>query len=285
MIKRILFCVLLMAMSCVGVLAQQSSGTAQQPLTFWYEYHVNPGKEAEFLSLVKSIGEPATAKLMADGTMLAWGVQTPVIRVPENPTHVIWYTVADYGGVEKVEAAIGDRIAKMTEESSKGSATKKGAGEGGPMARIAQITDFAKTHDYLTRDIEFRAVPKNVTAATLPISSYVFVKVRPGKDAEYIHIWEKSYKAVFDTLVTDGVVLAYGLTVEEVRTDGDFTHYTWFAVKDLASLDKVRTAFANGHSSTDVEAITKQQFGELVDTDAVRGQLNRSLIFHIAREK
>jgi hypothetical protein len=284
MTRRILFCALLMLMSCFPVAAQQSSWTEQQPLTFWYEYHVNPGKESEFLGLVKAIGEPATAKLMADGVVLAWGVQTPVIRVPENPTHVIWYTVPDYAGMEKVEAAIGDRIAKMTEESGKSSATKKGS-EGGPMARIAQITDFAKTHDYLTRDIEFRAVPKNAPAGTLPISSYVFVKVRPGREAEYIHAWEKTYKAVFDTLVTDGVVLAYGLTVEEVRTDGDFTHYTWFAVKDLASLDKVRAAFASGHSPMDVEAITKQQFGELVDTDAVRGQLNRSLIFRLAGQK
>ena len=244
-----------------------------------------PGKEAEFLSLVKAIGEPATTKLMADGVILAWGVHTPVIRVPENPTHVIWYTVADYAGVGKVEAAIGDRIAKMTEESGKGSATKKSAADAGPMARLAQITDYAKTHDYLTRDIEFRTMAKNVPAGTLPISSYVFVKVRPGKEAEYLHAWEKSYKSVFDTLMTDGVVLAYGLTVEEVRTDGDFTHYTWVAVRDLASLDKVRAAFGADHSPNDVEAITKQQFGELVDTDAVRGQLNRALIYHLAGQK
>jgi hypothetical protein len=37
--KRVFFCALLMLMSCFTVAAQQG----QQPLTFWYEYHVNPG--------------------------------------------------------------------------------------------------------------------------------------------------------------------------------------------------------------------------------------------------
>jgi hypothetical protein len=105
-----------MLMSCFTVAAQQTQ-QAQQPLTFWYEYHVNPGKEGEFLNLVKTVGQPVRDKLMAEGVVLAWGVEAPLLRVPENATHMIWYTVADYAGVEKVDTATREQIAKMTEES------------------------------------------------------------------------------------------------------------------------------------------------------------------------
>ena len=121
MTKRILFCALLMLMSCFAASAQQSAGAAPQPLTFWYEYHVNPGKEDEFLNLVKTVGGPVRDKLMADGVVMAWGVEKPVIRVPENATHMVWYMVADYAGVEKVESAMDAQIAKLNEDAAKGS--------------------------------------------------------------------------------------------------------------------------------------------------------------------
>src|ERR1700759_3339629 len=113
MTKRAIFCALMMLMSCFAAAAKQAQ---QQPLTFWYEYHVNPGKEDEFLNLVKTVGAPVRDKLMADGVVMAWGVDTPVIRVPENATHLIWYMVADYAGVEKVDAAMREQIAKLTAE-------------------------------------------------------------------------------------------------------------------------------------------------------------------------
>jgi len=60
-----------------------------QPLTFWYEYTVNPGKEAQFLELVKTVGAPVRDKLMADGVVLAWGVHSGFLRAPGNSTHTI----------------------------------------------------------------------------------------------------------------------------------------------------------------------------------------------------
>ena len=282
--KRVFLCALWMLMSCVVAAAQQ----AQQPLTFWYEYRVNPGKDDEFMNLVKTVGQPVRDKLMADGVVLAWGVEAPLLRVPENATHMIWYTVADYAGVEKVDTAMREQIAKMTEESTKAPAGKKGAAAGGgPMEHIREITDFAKTHDYLTRDLVSGFAPGNPAAGTLPFVRYGFVKVKPGKGADYRKAWEKYNKPIFDKLAADGTVLAFGLSVEDVRTDGDFTHYTWIATKDLASQDKVRAAFLadrDKRSQEEQEAIT-HLFTTLTDPDAVRTELNRSLIFHLPSPK
>jgi hypothetical protein len=282
--KRVFFCALWMLMACFTVAAQQ----APQPLTFWYEYHVNPGKEDEFLNLVKTVGQPVRDKLMAEGVVLAWGVESPLLRVPESATHMIWYTVADYAGVEKVDTAMGEQIAKMSEESTKAPAGKKGAAAGGgPMEHMRGITDFAKTHDYLTRDLVSGFAPGNPPAGTLPFVRYGFVKVKPGKGADYRKAWEKYNKPIFDKLAADGTILAFGLAVEEVRTDGDFTHYTWIATRDLASQDKVRAAVLadrDKRSPEEQEAII-HLFTSLTDPDAVRTELNRSLIFHLPTPK
>src|SRR5580765_667122 len=139
--KRLLLCFFVMLLSCISAIAQQSQ-QAMQPLTFWYGYTVNPGKEEEFLNLVKTVGQPVRDKLMAEGVVLAWGVEAPLLRVPENATHMIWYTVADYAGVEKVDTATREQIAKMTEESTKAPTGKKGAAAagGGPMQHMLEIT-------------------------------------------------------------------------------------------------------------------------------------------------
>jgi hypothetical protein len=286
--KRVFLCGLLMLMACFTVAAQQTQ-QAQQPLTFWYEYHVNPGKEDEFLTLVKTVGQPVRDKLMAEGVVLAWGVEAPMLRVPENATHMIWYTVADYAGLEKVDTALREQIAKVTAEPAKAPAGKKGAATAGngPMARMQEITDFGKTHDYLTRDLVSGFASAMPPAGTLPFIRYVFVKVRPGKGAEYRKAWEKYNKPIFDKLAADGTILAFGLAVEDVRTDGDFTHYTWIATKDLGSQDKVRAAVLGDRdkrSPEEQDAII-QLFANLTDPDAARSELNRSLIFHLPTPK
>ena len=89
---RLFFCLFAILLSCMPSAAQQSQ-PPMQPLTFWYGYTINPGKEDEFLDLVKTVGQPVRDKLMADGVVLAWGVQVSLLRVPGTSTHWIWYAV------------------------------------------------------------------------------------------------------------------------------------------------------------------------------------------------
>jgi hypothetical protein len=281
--KRVFLCAFLMLIACFVTAAQQQN----QPLTFWYEYHVTPGKEDDFLNLVKTVGQPVRDKLMADGVVLAWGVEAPLLRIPDAATHLIWFSVADYAGLEKVLSSMNAQITKMTEDAAKASSGKKGAAAGGPMDQIRAITDFAKTHDYLTRDLVSGFAPAMPPAGTLPWVRYVFAKVKPGKGGEYRKAWEKYNKPVLDKLAADGAILAFGLAVEDIRTDGDFTHYTWIATKDLASQDKVRAAFLadrDKRSQEEQDAIT-HLFASLTDPDAARSELMRSLIFHLPTPK
>lgn len=283
--KRLFFCVLAVLLCSIRGMAQQPQ---IQPLTFWYEYTVNPGKEAQFLEIVKTVGAPVRDKLMADGVVKAWGVMTPLLRSPGGTTHSIWYAVEDYAGVEKVQAAMTAQIAKLTEEASKAGVTKKGATPAAaPMARLAEVADISKTHDYLTRDIVIGLSPAISADGVLPYSRFNFVKVKPGKAAEYRKAWEKYNKPILDKLMSDGVVLAYGLAVEDIRTDGNFTHFTWYDMKDLASMDKIRAAFISDrdHRSQEEQDAITHLFVSLTDLDASRSEVDHAVIFHVGPMK
>src|SRR5258708_39246185 len=110
--KRILLCLAVVLMSCLTIAAQDAK---MQPLTFWYEYTVNPGKDAQFMELVKTVGAPVRDKLLADGVILAWGVHVGLLSAAGNNTHTIWDSVADWSGIAEVRGAMRAQISKLDE--------------------------------------------------------------------------------------------------------------------------------------------------------------------------
>jgi hypothetical protein len=282
--KRLFFCLLAILLSCISSVAQQAK---PQPLTFWYVYTINSGKEDEFIDLIKTVGQPVRDKLMADGVVLAWGVQTSLLRVPSMGTHWIWYEVNDWSGIEKVDGAMRAQIAKFSSNDSTAAAGKKGMKPAASVSdRLREIADMSKTHDYVTRGL-ISEESTSTPAGVLPYTRYNFVKVKPGKAADYRKAWEKYNKPVFDKLLADGVILAYGLEVEEVRTSGEFTHFVWLDTKDLAAMEKFRAAFLadRDHRTQEEQDAIGNLFNSLVDADASRSEIARSLIFHVPAPK
>lgn len=267
----------------VAAFAQQQS---PQPLTHWATYAVKPGKEEEFLNLVKTVGQPVRDKLMADGVVLAWGVEVSLLRGHDPANYAIWYTVADWSGIEKVENAIGAQVAKLDAESAK--AAEEGRKKGAKPAetilnRLRDVVDSDKTKDYVTRDLVFVAGQTMPPAGSHPYVRYNFVKAKPGKAQALRSAWDKYNKPVLDKLVADGVVLAYGYSIEEVKTTGDFTHFVWYAVASLGDLEKIRNAYnadRDRRSPEEREAIT-EAFLHALDFDASRSEVDYNVIFRL----
>jgi len=286
--RKILLVSLTLLLVCSAVMGQQAQ-TQPQPLTFFYSYSVNSGKEEEFMNLIKTVGAPVRDKLMADGVVLAWGMETPILRYPGGPTHLIWFSVANWAGVEKVLNGMEAQLQKLAAEEAK-RAESAHASKQKPAPTTAERTrevfDMTKTRDWLTRDIvsNFGQPP---AAAVLPMTRYNFVKVRPGKTAEYRRAWEKYNKPVYDKLVADGTVLAYGLAVEEVKTDGEFTHFIWVGTADMAAFDKVGPAFAadRARRSEEERNSIMELFASLTEPDMARSVVTKSRIFRIPAAK
>ena len=273
---------------CSAVMAQQTQ-PKPQPLTFYYDYTVRPGQEEGFMELVKTVGAPVRDKLMADGVILAWGIETPVLRYPGGTTHLIWFSVANWGGVDKVLSAMEAQLKKLAAEDAK-RAESDHASKQKPQMTTAErqqaVFDMSKTRDWLARDLVANFGP-NPPAGTLPVTRYNFIKVKPGMGADYRRTWEKYNKPVFDKLVADGALLAYGLSVEEVKTDGDFTHFVWMATSDMAGLDKIAAAFAadRARRTDDEQKSIAELFTSVTEPDKARSIVTRSRIFRLPAAK
>jgi hypothetical protein len=279
---------LMLLLVCSAALGQQTQSQPQS-LTFYYDYTVRPGQEEEFMTLVKTVGAPVRDKLMADGVVLAWGIETPVLRYPGGTTHLIWFSVANWSGVEKVLSAMEAQLQKLAAEDAKRTESAHASNQKSPMTtaeRQAAVFDMSKTRDWLARDLVANYGPAPA-ASVLPVTRYNFIKVKPGMTAEYRRTWEKYNKPVFDKLIADGALLAYGLATEEVKTDGDFTHFVWMAAADMSGMDKIAAAFAADRARrTDAEqASIAELFASVTEPDKARSVVTRSRIFRLPPAK
>jgi hypothetical protein len=274
---------------CVAASGQQAQPAQPQPLTFYYDYTVVPGKEDEFMKLVNTVGAPVRDKLMADGVILAWGIETPILRYPGGTTHLIWFSVANWAGVEKVLSGMEAQLAKLAADDARDAEAARAKRQTPAMTtaeRTRAVFDMSKTRDWLVRDIVSNYGPPPA-AGVLPFTRYNFVKVKPGKGSEYRRAWEKYNKPVYDKLVADGTVLAFGVSVEEVKTDGDFTHFVWVATPNMAAADKIGPAFAadRARRSEEERDAISDLFLSLTEPDKARSVVTRSRIFRTPAAK
>ena len=279
--RKLILVSLTLLMLCSAATAQQPQPTPG-PLTFYYDYTVFPGKEADLTALINTVGAPVRDKLMADGVIMAWGMETPILRQPGGTTHLIWFSVENYAGLEKVLNAMEARLAQLAREE----AQRRPRPAMTTAERARATFDGSKTRDWLIRDLVANYGPPPA-AGVLPFVRYNFVKVKPGKGPEYRRTWEKYNKPVFDKLVADGVVLAFGLAAEDVKTDGDFTHFVWVATSSMAGGDKVGQAFAADRarrSEKERNEIT-EAFLEVTEPDKARSMITQSRIFKVAPMK
>jgi hypothetical protein len=279
--RKLILVSLTLILLCSAAMAQQPAPTPGA-LTLYYDYTVREGKEAELTTLINTVGAPVRDKLMAEGVVLAWGMETPVLRSPGGTTHLIWFAVQNYAGLEKVLTAMEARRAQLAREE----AARKPRPAMTTDERARATFDGSKTRDWLIRDLVASYGP-TPAAGVLPYTRYNFVKVKPGKGPQYRRTWEKYNKPVFDKLVADRTVLAFGLAAEDVKTDGDWTHFVWIATADMAGGDKVGAAFAADRarrSEKERNEIT-EEFLEATEPDKARSMITRSRIFKVAPMK
>lgn len=282
--RKLILVSLTLLLICSAVAAQQPTPTPGA-LTFFYDYSVFPGKEEDLDTLIRTVGAPVRDRLMAEGVVLAWGMETPILRYPGGTTHLIWFAVANYAGVEKVLNGMEAQLAKLAAEEAQAA-----RGRQRPAMTTAErsraVFDMTKTRDWLTRDLVAGFGPPPA-AGVLPFIRYNFVKVKPGKGGDYRRAWEKYNKPVFDKLVADGTVLAYGLAQEELKTDGEWTHFVWIATPSMTAADKIGPTFAAdraGRSEKERNEITEAFLGA-TEPDKARSLLTRSRIFKVAPQK
>jgi hypothetical protein len=81
---------------CLAASAQETS-----PITHVSLFKVKPARMAEWIKATHKNYVPVMDKLVADGTILAYGINTAVLHRAGLPNADAWFTVPDYGAYEK----------------------------------------------------------------------------------------------------------------------------------------------------------------------------------------
>ena len=250
----------LLCLPLVGF-ALASGGWAEelQPLRYVALFTVKPGQEKTFSDLVEKHDKPVFERLMAEGTILGWGVVTPVLHGQTPATHGVWWTCSSYEGLGKILAAFEEIEKTMGEEA---------------VQQFVAAVDLEKHSDSLIRSMVFRT--KAAGPGTHPYISVAQWQVKPGKGSQWLERWKKYLQPVYEKLLADGVILAFGVDREEEHTMDPTFRQTWVVLPDLAAVDKVDAAFDAAHSEEEWEGINSG-FRELGEPGAHRDSMYYSL--------
>lgn len=259
MYRRISLLLAVLLLAPVFVVAQQQQPPQPQPLTYVAAYRVKAGRGRDFVNLVRREDQPVFERMMSEGAVLAWGVDTVELHHEGEPNFFIWWTMPNYAAMDRVNAAF------ETQQSS--------------TQELIEMTDPDGHVDYLFGSIlqNTRAIP----AGTQPYMGLFRFRVAAGRGDDYRRLWERYDKPIYDQLLAENAILGYGLLTESFNSMGDGWMWFWVRVPNNAAGDRIVAAYRADRarrSESERQAITRQ-FNEIVVRDSQHDDLLRSMLF------
>jgi hypothetical protein len=216
----------------VPVVAQE----AQEPLTWLAYTRVKAGKTQAWVELSLKYDKPVMDKLVADGTVLAWGYAVRANHRPGYEWNLLTYVVCPtWAAIDTwVGAQMGAMAARSPEESE---------------------TITAAYADLEEADSHFDEVVRNrmrTLAETPKRFSYFYVshyRARPGMYDEGTARLEEGVKPVADSLMASGKIVGYGMHLQELHNQhqpgrAPWSHGIWYALTDLGAIDDMDALYA-----------------------------------------
>jgi hypothetical protein len=252
----------LLAAATLLLAATTVSAQGYKFLTSVATFKVAPGKDSAFVEKGKAFAAPLD-KLMADGVVLAYGIDVDMLHVPGENNVSFWVSVPNYEALAKEEGAIQEFIKANP----------------GLMADLTSLADMTTHHDLIVRAREegHRSVP----AGAQPIGDFDLQKVKPGHMQDFMTLFKKYNQPVFDKLVADGVIYAYQVDTEAVHTMEPGMVWTIVSMPDLGTKDKVNAAFeeADKKLSDGERELVQKAYLDTVVPGAHRDSLAIGVVF------
>jgi len=147
------------------------------------------------------------------------------------------------------------------------------------MQEAAALSDMSAHRDLVieTLDANYSKLP----AGGKPIMAFETDRVKPGRMDDFMALFRKYNKPVFDKLVADGVIYGYELDTEAFHTMDPGTIWGLVIMPDLATEDKVEAAFGAARMNLpEAERNTlEKQFSDLFDFASHRDRMARAVVF------
>jgi hypothetical protein len=252
---RWLFCLPVLALS-LGAWAEEV-----QPLRYGAFFTVKPGQGEAFVDLIKKYDQPIMERLIGEGSVLGWGIVTPLLHGRMPATHAIWWTCPNYAALDKALAAFEEAEKSQGEEVLK---------------QFLDTVEIDKHYDSLMLSMVFKTKP--TAMGTEPYIDVATWQVQPGKGGDWLDHWKKYIQPVYDKLLQDGVILAYGVDREAEHTMDPTMRWTWVVIPDLAAEDKIDAAFDAAHTKDEWDGINSE-FREVSEGSSHRDVTYYSLAF------
>ncbi len=227
MSKRVSLLLAMLALMLLAPLA--ASAQQQEPPTFTYvsEWAVPRAQWLEYQAAREKNTKPIFEKMLADGTIIGWGMYTTAVHDESGITHGVWYEATSIAALERV---LGEFL-KLPPSPMQLAATKH--------------------HDYLLRSTLHRSKAASGSNGYLWVSS---TQVQPGKGQEWRELWDKYTKPIYDELLADGTILGYWIDVEQVHTDNPNWRYVVYLAPNADAVGKVGAAFEAAGQKRGAEA-------------------------------
>lgn len=220
---RRIFLLALLLTVCANVFAQQPP-----KLTWLRFYTVPPGKDADFLRLVNDSSRAMFDRLMADGTVVGWGVAVPLTHDDQPWTHVVYVGLRDWNAAEKLVRSI---------ESSDMDA-KRSAAEVKRLDELAMNTVMpGSIRDVLLRHLVQSEVPPAAKPKYIGVDFYT---VKQGRAGDALGLFNEWATPMFKAATQRGKLGPWGFSWQDQMPG--YTHMVWYFMSDLTALDEDEAA-------------------------------------------
>ncbi len=210
----------LLALVLAGPLAAQDDDRIYTRLALW---QVERARWSDYVEGYEQYTQPIMEQLFEAGTIVEWGLDASSIHRPDGYTHANWFSATSIADLERALDALIE------------------AGEARGEEGLADFASMITKHrDYMLRDLVRRS-----SDARLDGGYWVgtFLRVKPGQGSEYRSYWDEHNQPMLEGLLADGTIVAYGLTVEDLITEGFGGRTSWYLVPNADALDTVQAAF------------------------------------------
>ena len=214
----------LLALVLAGPLAAQDDD--QRIYTRLALWQVERARWSDYVDRYEQYTQPIMEQLFEAGTIVEWGLDASSIHRPDGYTHASWFSATSIADLERALDAVIE--------------AGEARGEEGRRALADFASMITKHRDYMLRDLVRRS-----SDARLDGGYWVgtFSRTKPGRGSDYRSWWDEHTQPVLEGLLADGTIVAYGLTVEDLITEGFGGRTSWYVVPNADALDTVQAAF------------------------------------------
>ena len=162
--------------------------------------------------------EPTLEKLVADGTLTAWGNSRNWVHDDSGMTHASWVSATSIANIYRAGAAVHEALP------------------------LPAAFATAKHMDEFLRATIHGGKPGVSGSGMLWVASY---QVRSGQVEEFTRLFEADIKPLFEEQVAAGTVLYFGLNFEAIHTGAPGGVSIAYLMPNAAAIDKFQAALAD----------------------------------------